>query len=77
MMDAFPTPEADSFAERVKRLDANINVQLATFRRQSAAAIHLMLCGLFALGIWAINEAEQHYKRYALINQENVHVARR
>ncbi|WP_432331921.1 hypothetical protein [Agrobacterium rosae] len=70
-MDAFPTPEADSFAERAKAINARHAAAVAKYRRQSAAAIHVMLCGLFILGIWAINEAEQHYKREALVNQES------
>lgn len=70
-MDAFPTPEADSFAERAKAINARQDAALAKYRRQNALAIQAMMVCLFILGIWAINEAEQHYERMAKINQES------
>lgn len=69
-MDAFHTPEADKRPTRLDEINANVEREMAIYRRQFYAAIHLILIGLFVLSIWAVNEAERHYERQALINQE-------
>lgn len=75
-MDAFPTPEADSFAERAKAINARQDAALAKYRRQNALGIQAMMVCLFILGIWAINEAKDWDKRQALRMQEQIVWAR-
>lgn len=73
-MDAFPTPEADSGRARAKVLDQNFAAETGKSRLiERLAFVLVSTCILFG-GVIAM---ERHEKRIAIINQENVHVARR
>jgi hypothetical protein len=54
------------------QINADIKSESARAINQINKSITVISCLVFALGIWALNQADTHYEAQAKINQEQI-----